>query len=428
MAGAVLEQAMRERARVVLSTAFNPTGPVSRSDLLVGRRDQLNRLLAAVGQNGQSAILFGERGVGKTSLASLLHEFWIAYAREVDQVIPVRTNCEPTSTYASIWTNVTELIQDQFAKLSMPLPTSDSWIELFTEMRNEAANPHNVRRLLDLADKHFIIVIDEFDQVEDPECTQLFASTIKAISDYLVPTTLIIVGVADTVDELIADHASIDRAAIQVILPRMSVDELHDIIARGYEQVGLSISRPLLDLMGDLAQGLPHYAHRFGQEAGYAALDRDSLDVERADIDVAVQKAIDLTHESIRAAYHAATISPKETLFGRVLLACALAPVDDLGFFAAGDIRDPLHAVVKTRRYDIPQYVGHLKALCEPRKGSVLMARGKDWRRRYRFANPLMRPYVVLRGIRDGTVAEGVVRAFTLGETEDQEAAKRRLL
>ena len=28
----------------------------------------------------------------------------------------------------------------------------------------------------------------------------------------------------------------------------------------------------MLDLMAKLAQGLPHYAHRFGQEAGFAAV------------------------------------------------------------------------------------------------------------------------------------------------------------
>lgn len=88
-----------------------------------------------------------------------------------------------------------------------------------------------------------------------------------------------------------------------------------------------------------------------------------------------------------------------------MLLACALAPVDDLGYFAAADVREPLTRV-SGQRHEIPQFMRHLKAFCGPDKGAVLQVSGEHWRRRYRFANPLLRPYVVLRGIQNGVVTE----------------------
>ena len=404
MANEAIEQAEALRIRVQLADAFNPGGPVSNVDLLVGRRQQIQEVMSAVRQDGLSVLLFGDRGVGKTSLASLIHELWTDAFKDSDSVFALRTNCTPSSTFESIWGNVLELMQDAYEKRREPFPAGDSWIEIFTEIRNEAATPHNVRRLLTLADKRFIIVIDEFDQIEDSDCTQLFASTIKEISDYLVDATIILVGVADTVDDLIADHASIDRAAVQVLMPRMPEAELRDIISGGYQHIGLKTSPEMLTRMARLAQGLPHYAHRLGQEAGYAAVERESFVVEQQDLDYAIERAISLTQESIKAGHRAATTSPRrENLYGKVLLACARTPADDLGYFAAGDVRDPLEAV-SGRRYDIPQFVRHLKAFCEPARGSVLETAGEAWRRRYRFANPLLRPYVVLRGIQDKVI------------------------
>ena len=86
------------------------------------------------------------------------------------------------------------------------------------------------------------------------------------------------------------------------------------------------------------------------QEAGYASLNRGSLEITPDDVNKAMQKAVNQTHETIRFAYHAATTSPqKDSLFSKVILACALAPRDELGYFAPADVRDPLYVVVRKR-------------------------------------------------------------------------------
>ena len=85
MATRAERQAELINLRMILSSqAFNPSGPVSDRDLFAGRESQLTDILGAVGQSGQHAILFGERGVGKTSLASLTHEFWAYMQRDTN--------------------------------------------------------------------------------------------------------------------------------------------------------------------------------------------------------------------------------------------------------------------------------------------------------------------------------------------------------
>ena len=74
-----------------------------------------------------------------------------------------------------------------------------------------------------------IIIFDEFDKIKRADLIAAMADTIKALSDYSVNATIFIIGVADSVDELIREHQSIERALIQIPMPRMSDDEIRGI-------------------------------------------------------------------------------------------------------------------------------------------------------------------------------------------------------
>ena len=270
------------RLRVQLGGTFSPSAPVGSIDLFAGRMAEIRQSVSAVSQQGQHVILFGERGVGKTSLAGLVNQFWSNFARDRTSVFPVRYNCDRTDTYGSIWSHIAQSISDRFETTEEGRPRSELWAELYTELTEEGSSPHTVRRFLDIANKTFIIVIDEFDQIEDKDTIRLFASTIKNMSDNLSASTLILVGVADTVDELMEDHASVDRALVQILLPRMLETELTEIIRKAYDSIALDYEQSVIEHMGHLAQGLPHYAHRFGLEAGLAAVDRENFKGRKA--------------------------------------------------------------------------------------------------------------------------------------------------
>jgi predicted ATP-dependent serine protease len=54
---------------------FTASAPIDNQASFAGRVNQLNRIIGAVSQHGQQAVLFGERGVGKTSLMIELDQF-----------------------------------------------------------------------------------------------------------------------------------------------------------------------------------------------------------------------------------------------------------------------------------------------------------------------------------------------------------------
>src|SRR5271166_1030071 len=85
---------------VLVSRVFTPATPISENALFAGRMEQLRRVVDTINQRGQHAIIFGERGVGKTSLASVIS----SRLRMPDTtVVAPRVNCDSGDTYASLW-------------------------------------------------------------------------------------------------------------------------------------------------------------------------------------------------------------------------------------------------------------------------------------------------------------------------------------
>ncbi len=389
-----------------ISTVFSPAAPINSRDLFAGRLDQVTQVLGAIAQTGQHVVLYGERGVGKTSLANTIHLFWEEARKGSDAIVTPRVNCDSTDNFGTVWMKVLEEIELYYDKQGWPFPTNGGVLEAAVkDIRNGDATPHAVRRFLDLMGKWFIVIIDEFDRLADDAGLELFADTIKTLSDHAVYTTLMLVGVADTVDGLIDDHASIDRALVQVLMPRMSNEELREIVSRGLSRVGMTVKDNALYYIARLSQGLPHHAHLLGLHAGLAALRDKRIEVQRDDVHVALRIALDRAQASVRHAYLQATASPRETLYPQILLACAITPVDDAGCFATADVRGPLSSIMG-KKVEISTFSRQLHELCADSKGKVLQKLGVERKRRYRFADPLVKSHVVLRGVDDGMLDE----------------------
>ena len=401
------------RIRYQLPTVFSPGGPVTDPELLSGRGQEIQRVLGTVASVGQHAIIYGERGAGKTSLASLIHRIWTDYIREADGIVAARVQCDHTDTYASIWQKVAEAIQRDFEKRGIKPLGNGRFDDCAAAIEAGAAEPSSVTSLFDLAGKKAIVVIDEFDTVDDNDTTALMASTIKQLSDFGVDATLILVGVADSIDELIAEHRSIDRCLNQIFLPRMAVDELRQLVEQRLLRLGMNIYPRAVLRLAAMSQGFPYYAHLLGLHAGIAAIDRNSLTVEPSDIDAAMTRAISESQQSVIADFIKAVTSPRpENLYRQTLLACALANADDLGYFAPANLKDPI-SVILGRTRDVPTYMKQLEAFTKDDRGPTLGQSGDPRNRRFRFVNPLLKPYVILRGIADGLISEQEAFLFT---------------
>lgn len=390
-----------EKIALRLTRVFTPTSPINSDDLFHGRKDQIRAVVDAINQAGQHAILYGERGVGKTSLGQILATK-LGSVEPVPIIAPLVT-CDSGDDYTSIWSKVFSDITDRMDGYD---DNDQSGYEL---------TPHDVRkRILPFTEDAIVyVLLDEFDKVVDDRARVLVADTIKLFSDRSISATLVIIGVSDDVTGLIADHASIERCLAQIHMPRMPRGELNEIVKHGLNKVGMSIDADALAEITGLSKGLPHYTHLLALHSSRHALDAQRLSVSANDVKTAIGTATSQTQESIRDDYDRATYSPRQgTIFRQVLLACAMAAADEFGRFQPTDVCDPIAEILGKPSFTTDRFAGHLKAFCEEDRGDVLEKMGTNYRWRYRFTNPLMQPYVIMKGIATGLVTEQKLKAM----------------
>ena len=378
-------------------TVFTPTSPVNGKDLFAGRDDQLRQIVDVINQIGQHAILYGERGVGKTSLANVFASYLGS-----QNVLAPRVNCDASDSFDTVWRKAIEQagITQQQQSIGFT-PQSSTTILSANQLLGGEATPESVRRCLTQLSLHFtpVFVIDEFDRL-GVQTRRAFADLIKSLSDHSVRATILLVGVADSVEQLIAEHQSVQRALAQVRMPRMSSIELNNLLDGGVRKLGMTIQSGAKKRIVKLSQGLPHYAHLLALHATRAAIDNKLLEVSTDAVQSALQRALIGTQQSILTTYEMAIRSArKDNLFAKVLLACAMAETNELGEFAAQDVRNHL-AKIAGRRYEIPSFAQHLKEFTEGKRGPVLTKGGIPRLYRYKFTEPLLQPYVIMQGIK----------------------------
>lgn len=393
---------------------FTPGSPVNEKDLFAGRLDQSTRIVDAVSQRGYHAVLYGERGVGKTSLANILSEMLTGSGR---WIIP-RVTCDASDDFSSLWRKAfgEVVVNQKLAGLGFGAPPKAQTYTI-ADTLPENLNPHLVRSTLEkLSQGHLVLVIfDEFDRLSERNTSVLMADTIKSLSDSGVDATICLIGVADSVSELIHSHESIERALMQIPMPRMSSSEIRQIIANGLTRLGMAMADKALWEIVSLSQGLPYITHLIALHSVRHALADDRRRVEYLDVDAGIRKSLDQWQQSTRNAYYEAVRSQQPGhIFREVLLSCALAHVDDMGFFTASSVRSPLR-VIANRDYDIPNFARHLKELSEKSRGGMLERVGEKRKIRYRFVSPIMRPYIVMRGFADQLLTRGQLEKIQQG-------------
>lgn len=393
-----------------VGSVFTPGAPIDDYALFGGRLDQVTDVINTVGQKGRHVILYGERGVGKTSLANVLAQVFAGF--DDFTLKSVGVNCQTNDDFASLWNSV-------FRELDWD--GNGEWGETTPD------EPEQIRYALERLDSQALIIIDELDRLADDEALSLLADTIKTLSDHAVPVTLVFVGVADSVDDLLGDHYSVGRALNQVHLPRMSTPELEEIVDKGLSELHLEIDPDARRRIARLSEGLPFYTHSLALHAGQHAVADDRGKIEDIDVSRAIERVVGKTQHSIQAAYEKAIRSPrKDTLFRQVLLAAALAPKGPLGHFTAGAVREPMSRIMN-EPVEISKFNRHLNAFAGEKRGQALEKSGEERGWFYRFTDPLLQPFVLLQGLARGQIDEKLVSEMRAISEELDPTAPERL-
>jgi Cdc6-like AAA superfamily ATPase len=342
-------------------------------------------------------VLFGEKGVGKTSLTNV---FWKRFSKTLRSFIVARVQAGPQDTFSSLWGRALEELHAAGESAG-----KSEYVQF--EFDREFWTPSQIRRELQKTGANAlpIIIVDEYSEVIDKEAKKLTANLIKEFYDFSVATTVVLVGVAENISELVEDHASIDRALVEIPLNRMSDAELKEIIQKRASRTAMVFSGDAIWTIIALSRGLPYFTQTLSKHAALHAIDNERTQVENDDVEASMAKFIEDTEKSFKEAYRTAIRSNQDNFFEHSLLACALAKTDDEGFFTANDVVEPYSAIMKERKR-IAHFEKHLRRFSSDEGGNVLIKRGGDRKQTFRFRDPMMQPYIIIRGIQSKKIPE----------------------
>lgn len=392
--------------------------------LFAGRNRQVSDLIEALHSDGACPIIYGDRGLGKTSLAvqaeriargdtELLH----AYQKtewsfdETSRFETVYLTCsDDTKTFHGLLRRLTNLILGQEAHEGHDVQLVDRTSRVrfsvkvieAEQVRKYAPRLSDDTRDLSIEESciellHHVIaksghpllvIFDELDRVPD---TRGLASFIKAYSSSNLK--FLLVGIAQNVSSLLSDHLSIERTGIAIRVPPMSEMDLINIVRRA--QIYLrsnGILRPSFTaeatrLLASLSGGFPWFVHVIGQDALLTAYNQGTSSVSVEDVIGTVhrltknrfaQKFADRYQQAVRG-------SEKREY---VLRAYALCPTSDLPIAE-------LNNLVKTRlSVGNPGY--YRRQLSSPQYGSVLMSHPFHKHGVARFCDEMFKVFVRL--------------------------------
>jgi len=378
---------------------FTPSTPIAVAEFFSGRKKEIAQLFEAIAERGRHAIVYGERGVGKTSLSQVTP---LMLPKRVSRVHHLRKAADPKDDFDSIWRKIFRDIPLASA------PGGERWTYASDAYLDRDITPDDVVRELGRFGPNDvpIIVIDEFNEVKDAATPRLMANAIKGLSDEGIAATVIIVGVADNVNELIAGHESISRCCEEVLMPRMGQNELRDVVDSRIGRLGMQIDTPAKWKIVNLSAGLPTFVHSLGKYSCYAAIERRRMGITEKEVDRAIDTVLDSSQQSLKQAFENAIKSNQPSAkFREVLTACALAKTDDSGYFTQTSVRSPLSQMLG-REVEIGHLRPQLHELIEDRRGKVIERVGEERSFRYRFSDPAMQPYVIMAGIRAGMLPD----------------------
>jgi Cdc6-like AAA superfamily ATPase len=316
----------------------------------------------------------------------------------------VREQIDKTDTFSSIWKKV---FKDILVEREREGDTTVVPLSQFYE-NSTLLNPDDVRRELEFVFREVqipIIVLDEYDNKSDEKINEQMADLIKSLSDFAVNVTIVVVGIADNLNDLVGEHRSLQRCIEQVPMPRMEPNDLRLVIDKRIARLGMKMHPDALWKIVNLSRGLPAYVHMLGLYSVQSAARRRSTTVTENDVSDAIKKSIEKSQESIQDSYELAVHSNKPgNLYRQVLLSCALATTDDRGSFSPLAVCAPMSEML-TKDVPISAFQQHLKSFVTQERGNILTRKGRERAYRFRFTDPMMQPYVIMKGIEQGLVS-----------------------
>lgn len=285
-------EARLDRTRAQVRDVFAPTQPVTDERTFAGRTKVLRHLIEVIEHRMSHVVIFGERGIGKTSLLHILHKL----AADSDYTV-LHSTCGARSEFSSTFRTMLKGVPLRFHQSISPAiergDQSGGLTSLLPEGEFDARELSEV--LSSITSTRVIILLDEYDRIESELFRQSIAELIKNLSDAAARVQLVIAGVSPNLDELIGYVPSIRRNIIGVPIQRLGTDEVREILRIGEEASGLNFTPGASAMVEQLGNGSPYLVRLIAYHSSMIALDAGRYDVREEDVATGLERMVEET-------------------------------------------------------------------------------------------------------------------------------------
>ena len=305
--------------RHVVLNAFRPGAEIYLPSQFAGRRDLIATLTDALHIEGMCPIIYGDRGLGKSSLATQIERIAVGDVELLENLrlsssilrgnqcyVTFRISCtdeiENKNAILQRLINTAEGFQrvDQLPKMQQIGETVTNKIDLkfyenqvietykregtlssYTNLSIEEKLDACARYISEQQDRNVLCIIDELDRVSS---TSGLASFIKSFSSDRLK--FLLVGVGTSVSALLQDHGSLERILCPVEVKHMNTEELIQIITLTEYilklfNIKIKFSDDAKKLLAYVSGGFPWFVHILGQQSLIEAYDAGELEISK---------------------------------------------------------------------------------------------------------------------------------------------------
>ncbi len=273
---------------------FTPFTPISNLALFQGRKIEMHKGLSALNTPGQHLLLFGDRGVGKSSLANIISNQLVKITgRKL-----IKKSCSSSDSFETIVEGVlneagidTMKISSKTKQgvglkgLSYESETSQSGYDEKIKSPSWVANR--------IKDEDVLFLIDEFDSIKIEGDKKKIAELIKLLSDFNSTIKIFIVGIAESSIELTEGHPSVQRCLKEIKLNKMTINELSQILDRGEAILQIEFTKMAKRRICRLSSGYPHFTHLIALKAAENAIIDEIKVIDIPDVNRAVRESVE---------------------------------------------------------------------------------------------------------------------------------------
>jgi hypothetical protein len=254
-----------------LKTIIFTSQPIRSIEHLHGRQNELNRIEKALFMPGRHIFIYGDRGVGKSSLAATVaNQYQSAESEYID------VSCSPDATLSSVVANIAyqsvnasrihkiknrNALSADLKYLKADRISESTLHDLHKEIHTLLDAVEVLREVASFHSNNPIVVIDEFDRMQSSAERNLFADLLKHLGDKNIDIKFIFTGVGKSLDELLGAHQSAIRQLETIELPKLGWEARWDIVINALREFQIEISRDIYIRIAAVSDGYPYYVH-----------------------------------------------------------------------------------------------------------------------------------------------------------------------